>query len=160
MIFLGYAVGGPLWGWLSDKIHRRIIPMMLGCLFATASLAAVIYMPTLSYYGLLTLLFSVGACTSAKIIVFALGRDYNIHAMTGTSVAFTNMVIMLGGAIFQPVIGKMLDSAAGGPMLTAGQVMYRPEDYASAMAILPITLFVSSIMICFLKETYCRQVEQ
>lgn len=158
MVFLGFAIGGPFWGWLSDSIRRRLMPMMLGALLSSATLSVSIYLNTLGYSAILFFLFLVGFFSSAQILVFALGRDNNLHHHTGTAMAFTNMLVMIGGAILQPSIGYLLDlSKSLQPV--AERMNYTINDYHSAMLVLPISLFVASLMICLLKETYCKQTQ-
>jgi MFS family permease len=158
MIFLGFAVGGPLWGWLSDRIRRRLIPMMLGALLSCAALSASIYLDALGYGAILVFLFLSGMFSSAQILVFAVGRDNTSHVNTGTAMAFTNMLVMVGGAVLQPAIGYFLDLSKGLEPVTE-RMSYTINDYHSAMLVLPISLFVASLMICLLRETYCKQIQ-
>ncbi len=158
MVFLGFAVGGPFWGWLSDSIRRRLIPMMLGALLSCATLSASIYLDGLGYFTTLFFLFLVGLFSSAQILVFAVGRDNNTHGHTGTAMAFTNMLVMVGGVVLQPMIGYLLDlSKKAQPV--AERMIYTINDYHSAMLVLPISLFVASLMICLLRETHCKQIQ-
>lgn len=156
MIFLGFAVGGPFWGWLSDSMGRRLTPMMLGALLSCTALSACIYIEGLSYLTTLLFLFLVGIFSSAQILVFAVGRDNNTHGHTGTAMAFTNMLVMAGGAVLQPTIGYLLDLSKNAQPV-AERMNYTINDYHSAMIVLPISLFVASLMICLLRETYCKQ---
>ncbi|MFX8227140.1 hypothetical protein ABTL27_19905, partial [Acinetobacter baumannii] len=69
--------------------------------------------------------------------------------------AVTNGLVMLGGVIFQPVIGIILDR------LWSGQVendlrVYSPADYQCAMLILPVALVISAFLTLALRETHAR----
>lgn len=158
MVFLGFAVGGPIWGWFSDRIRRRNLPLMLGALFSCGTISASIYMPNITHYGVLMALFLTGLFSSAQILVFAIGRDNNSHAITGTAMAFTNMVVMIGGAILQPMIGYFLDEAAINHPHVHMQ-NFLAQDYQSALGLLPICLLVASLLTFLLRETYCKQIE-
>ena len=69
------------------------------------------------------------------------------------------MLVMAGGAVLQPSIGYLLDiSKHANPVEELSG--YSISHYHSAMLILPISLFVASLMICLLKETYCKQIQR
>src|SRR5690606_29868707 len=108
MIFLGWAIGGPINGWISDRIQQRRLPILLGGLMACALSTIILYLPIpKSMVPSLFLVF--GMVSSAQIIVFAVGRENSPQNLAGTAVALTNTFVMLGGALFQPAIGFLLD---------------------------------------------------
>ena len=61
------------------------------------------------------------------------------------------MVVMVGGVVLPPLIGKLLDNSLqmvdGLPSLTI-------HDYSSALAILPAALLLAGILSALLKESY------
>jgi len=66
------------------------------------------------------------------------------------------MLIMAGGAVFQPVVGKLLDMHATGELGANGLPIYNPSDYTFALSIIPIGVAVAIFLSAFLKETYCE----
>jgi len=153
-VFLGFAIGGPLMGWLSDRMSRRRLPMILGALASAVCLTAVIYIPYLHAFAVTVLLFLAGLFASSQVIVFAVGRDNNEPALVGTAVAFTNMAVMMGGVVFQPLVGSLLDWVSEGNMVN-GILVYGSHDYMIALAALPVMLVLGALFVAFfLKETY------
>lgn len=62
---------------------------------------------------------------------------------------------MMGGFIFQPIVGDVLDWLWDG-RLEDGIRVYRAHHYIIALSIIPIGLFIASIVTLFVKETYQR----
>lgn len=158
LIFLGFIVGGPLIGGLSDKIHRRRMPMFWGAVGATATICAIFYIPTLSQPAIFTLLFIFGIFYGAQVIVFAAGREIAPHRLAGTAIATTNMFVMIGGMVLQPFIGSLLDKhwlMTNGSSLY-GIKVYTLADYNYAILSIPICLFAAAIFALLIKETGCR----
>jgi MFS family permease len=156
MIFLGWAIGGPLAGWLSDKIKRRRLPLTIGSLVAAILIALVVYLPGFPPLLVYPVLFVFGLFSSVQVIVFALSCDYTVSKASGTVVAFTNMLVMFGGMVFQPFIGYMLDWAHGPVCATCEAVVYNTHDYRVALIVLPVGLIISLILTFFVKETHCK----
>ncbi|MBM3208658.1 MAG: MFS transporter, partial [Chlamydiae bacterium] len=70
LIFIGFAVGAPIFGWLSDKLGRRCTVMYWGTLLAFLTISLVIYCPIQSIYILGFLLFVFGFSISSFLLCF------------------------------------------------------------------------------------------
>ncbi len=67
------------------------------------------------------------------------------------------MVIVASGAIFQPLIGKLLDFSWRGATYN-GIRLYSLHNYQLALTLLPIVLFIAIIISTFfIRETRCIQ---
>ncbi|MGB6976938.1 MAG: MFS transporter [Gammaproteobacteria bacterium] len=155
MIFLGWAIGGPLMGWLSDRIYQRRLPMTIGSAFAALLLAVVLYVPGVSAHAIYVIFFVFGFFSSAQVIVFAVGREISPLRSAGTAIALTNMFVMIGGVLFQPLIGKVLDMFWSGQMAN-GVRLYSSSNFQLALSILPLGLLLTVVISFFLRETHCR----
>jgi MFS family permease len=155
IFFIGWGVGAPLVGWLSDRIGRRRAPLLLALFVKTLALAGLIYVPGLPTFALAALSFLVGFFGSAQIICFALVKENNAAALSGTAIGFLNCVVTGAGALFQPLVGVLLDFAWTGEA-ALGARTYSAEAYRLALASL-IACCVSGLL-CLLavRETYCR----
>ncbi len=156
---LGWIISGPIVGWISDKIHLRVLPLTLTGFFAAALLCVVFYVPNLNTDWFPALFFLIGFGLGAHPLCFALGKETNSIQMSGTSVAFTNMLIMLGGMLFQPIAGKLLDLHASGALGADGLPIYTASDYTYALSIVPVGVAIGIFLSLFLKETHCRQLK-
>lgn len=150
-MFLGWAVGAPIAGYLSDLSGRRVLPLVLGAALAFICISLVLYLPGLSYMNLNILLFLYGVFSGVEIIVFVMGRENSGARLSGTVFAAVNMIVTLGGVIFQPLVGKLLDTF-GDSGLVGGEHVYTVVDYQIALSILPIALLLVTILGFFMKD--------
>jgi sugar phosphate permease len=166
MLFLGFTIGAPINGYISDKIARRKLPMFFGAMGAAIVMSVIIYMPHLTQSTLNILMFGLGLLYSSQAIVFAVGRELSPEEAAGTAIATTNMMVMMGAMLLQPLVGKLLDlsqlwnlthSAEPTLILTAPNVqemVHSAADYQLALSILPIGILMAAILTFFLRETY------
>lgn len=156
MIFLGWAIGGPFMGYFSDKIGKRKPLIWLGTAMTSLLLLVIFYYPDLTHFQISILLLLVGLFSSAEIICFAIGRENCPQHLAGTVIAVTNCLVVCS-AVFQVLVGKLLDKTWDGQMLDSMKV-YSAENYRAAMLILPVLTLIAFILNFFLKETNCKQV--
>lgn len=168
MIFLGFTIGAPIMGTLSDRLHRRKLPMALGALGALLMVMAVMYIPNLSETQIFVFLFFLGVFYSSQAIVFAVGRELAPYHAAGTAMAFTNMIVMLGGMFIQPLVGVLLDWQVKQripEVITKLQpketlaTLYTGHDYQFALTVVPIGILIALILTFVLKETYAATEE-
>jgi sugar phosphate permease len=150
MIFLGWAMGGPLAGLISDRTQRRRLPLMLGSITGMMVLLVVIYYPPLPTVVLFSLLVLFGILSSVEIIVFAVARENSPDGVTGTAIALTNFMVVCAG-FMQWLVGKMLDRLWDGTLIN-GYPYYSAKGYHLALMILPISMLVAFILCFALKE--------
>ncbi len=165
MLFLGFTIGAPLMGCISDKIHRRKLPMLIGAASAALVMMSIMYIPGLSTKGLNCLMFLLGLLYSVQSIVFAVGRELSPKEAAGTAIATTNMIVMIGAMLLQPLVGRLLDWSlitrqSKMPVqdlpLTNMQQLYSVEDYQFALSIVPLGILIAALLTFFLKETYAQ----
>jgi len=154
-VFIGWGVGAPLAGWLSDRIGRRRPPLIAGLAVETAALAALVYIPGLPMPVLAALCFVVGFCGSAQIVCFALVRENHATTLSGTAIGFLNGMVTGAGALFQPLVGALLDLAWTGET-ALGVRVYDPGAYRLAFASLIVCCLVGFLCLLAVRETYCR----
>ncbi|MBX9704672.1 MAG: MFS transporter, partial [Gammaproteobacteria bacterium] len=108
-ILIGALIGSPLAGWTSDKMGRRKLPMVIGAIISFIITMLILYGHNFSYATLIALYFFVGLFTSSQIISYPLVAESNSALLTATSVSVVSFNVISGGAIFQPVVGYLLD---------------------------------------------------
>jgi sugar phosphate permease len=153
-IFIGWAIGGPLFGWLSDKIRRRKPIIIVSAVLSLLFISILLYMPFLPLALLFIVAFLYGMSNIGVATCYAASCELNPQKLAGTSLGFTNMAsILVGGALFQPLLGWMLDLNWQGEYLN-GVRLYSAHDFQMTMLILPACLVVCLILSLFLKESY------
>jgi MFS family permease len=155
MIFFGWAIGGPFYGWLSDRIGLRKLPMVVAALGTMLIMTTILFAPV-GPIAIKLLMFLLGAMSSGFILAFSIVREINLPMLTGTAIGLINTLNNLSGALAQPIVGKILDKQWDGTLLPNGHPAYSLEMYNSALLFLPICLFVALLLMPFIKETYCR----
>ncbi len=158
MIFFGTVLGSPLAGWISDKLGRRKLPMLVGTLLSMVLILIIMYIPNMPNGVLEGLFFLLGLITSAQVISYPTIAESNPLAITAMSVSVISFSTIGGGAVFIPFFGRLMD-ANWSHTITNGIPVYAAGDYHHAMLIMPIALVIAFIAACLLKETYCRKTE-
>ena len=154
-ILFGFTAGAPAWGWLSDRIGRRKVPMLAGAATGVASTAAALYVPGLPLSIYSVLLFFVGFGGGAMSVSYAAAREHTAGGGTGAALGFVNMVSVLGGAVFQPLIGWLLDLQWDG-RLADGARVYAAETFRKAFLVLPALYALAFLFALRVRETWCR----
>lgn len=155
VFFVGWGIGAPLFGWLSDRIGRRRRPLLIALALKTVALAALIYISGLPLVALIALSFLVGFFGSAQILCFALVKENHNSALSGTAIGFLNGIVTGAGALFQPLVGILLDLAWTGEIASGARV-YHAEAYRLAFGSLIACCIGGLLCLLAVRETYCR----
>lgn len=153
LLFVGWGIGAPTIGWLSDHLRRRRPLLSLGCALVTLQLLAAIYAPALSIGPMSALLIGIGFAGSAMTLTFAGARESNDPANSGAALGIVNTAVMASGALFQPLIGLLLDLAWDGRMV-AGARVYSAGAYQLALAVLPIASAGAALVAALMRESH------
>jgi len=159
MIFVGTIIGSPVAGLISDRMSLRRLPMLIGAILSMAVIAALMYLPTLSYHNLLVLFFLLGLFTSTQVISYPMITESNSRMLTGTSMGLASVLIMGGGALSQPLFGWLLDYGWNGTLVD-GAPLYAPANYLLALSMIPATFVVGYLFAWFTKETNCKPFDE
>lgn len=152
---LGWALGAPLGGWLSDFLGRRKAPLLVAGLLNIVCLAILFYLPGIPLTVTAGLIFAVGTLSGTMVITYALAREITPPATHGTVTGFINMGTVGAGAILQPIIGLLLDWQWDGRIIDGARV-YALEAYDTAFACLMLWAVLGVVSLAFLRETHCR----
>lgn len=154
LLFLGYAIGCPIAGLASDLLRRRKIVLLASAILTTLMISLIVFYPELllTKFTLYLALFAFGLAYSGQVIIFSVACDISPSNCAGSAIAITNMFTMIGGLVFQPLIGYFLDKAWRGGMLD-GVRSYSAANYQHALVILPLTIGASILLGLWLKET-------
>lgn len=145
-VFIGWAVGGPMLGYLSDYFSKRKLLLSLGSLMS-ALFFTLFFVYDFSPFVVGFLLFLAGVAGSTQVLVFAVSRDNTPSVASGSAAAFTNLLVMLAG-ILQPISGLLMD------YVNTSKIPYHYTEaaYNSAMALVPAALIISCILSLCIKD--------
>ena len=158
LVFVGWAIASPLWGIFSNRIGRRKPSMYIGSVGALISCTVFIYAPIESSWIMELFLFTFGIFSAGFLPAFAVAKELCSQKYVATGLSFMNMMNMIGIAVGQPVIGYILDKLWRGDIVDKVRV-YPLEAYQIALAILPVGMLISLLILPQLRETYCRNVQ-
>jgi MFS family permease len=151
MIFFGFLIGGPLFGLFSDRIAKRKWPMIMGGVLNLLCIL-VILKSDFAYPILAGLFFLLGVFSASQILVFPLIMESVPGNIIASSESLSAVLIMGGGALFQPVFGLLLNHFS---QYTSA---YTATAFKQAMWLLPITFLIATLLACFMKETHCKRL--
>ena len=155
-MLVAWAVGGPLFGGISDRIGRRKPLYILGCMLAVTAWAVILFLPDLPLPLLVIVLLVAGFTSGCMIISFVFAKESVPIHLSGTVNGVTNMGIMLGPTLLQPAVGWMLDRRWSGDLVD-GIRIYNMTAYHAGFILMIVWAMLSFGLLFFTRETYCRQ---
>jgi len=155
MLFLGMLLGGPTFGWISDRWLVRKTPMFAGLLLCFIAIAVLLLAPNLGFYSVALLMFLIGIGSSAQILAYPTVTDSNPAALAGSALGLTSTLIMAGGAVIQPVVGWLIEYKWDG-LIAAGMPIFSYTNYNFAFWSMPLALIIATGLVFRIKETNCK----
>jgi len=140
MLFVGMMVGAPIFGFMSDKLRLRKAPMLFGAVICMSTMLLLLPSGPLSIGSLNLLFFLIGFGSSSQVLAYPTVAEINPLALTGSSLGLASTLIMSGGAIFQPIVGWLVD-----------------VNYNLTLWLVIGALIMSAVAALFIRETYCRR---
>lgn len=142
MLYIGAILGSPVMGFISDVISRRKPVMIFGSFFVSLFIV-IIFKSHLNFYFLSFIFFFLGIFASTYSLGYAVVIESSDLHMFNTSLAVTNVIIVLGVSTF-----LNLYSIHDSSVINGGSYAY-------------VLLFAGSIcslvLSIFLKETFCKR---
>jgi MFS family permease len=143
---VGWIIGCPLLGWVSDHIGRRKPVIVGGASVLFASLAWILFGPA-SVLPPYVLGLTAGIGSGAAMLPYTVIKEANPPEMSGTATGVINFLNFTFSALLGPVFGWILAAASGGATsmgLEHFQTAFEPLLYGVALAI---------VLTLLLKET-------
>ena len=154
-MLLGFAIGGPLLGALSDRIGRRKLPYLGAALVHAACWVIFLLHEGLPADALYLLFAAIGFSAGGLIVGFAFSREVNHPGAAGTVGGVVNMAVLGFAAIQQSAIGWILDRNWQGVMIEGARV-YDAAAYHAAFLWLAISALGAVVFVALTRETHCR----
>lgn len=155
---LGLLVGAPLIGWLSDRLRRRRLPLLVMTGLNVFTWLALVGPATPIAPALLPLVcFLIGLGSSVVVLVFAAIREVNDPRYVGVALGFHNLPTFLSFGLTQWVTGLVLDRYWDGA-LVAGARVYGADAYRAAFALCLLLAAGAFVSACLAPETRGRNI--
>lgn len=155
-IFIGWGIGGPFQGLISDRIGKRKPLLYFSACCSLIFMCVTLFLPV-SYAVLIFIMFCYGFSNSGLVVSYAISGEINPARQTGATIAFTNMASVFLGTCCQPLIGYLLVYYWSGVKNNLGVPIYDAHAYKNAMIFLPVMLLMAILVALFIKETNCKK---
>ena len=153
-LYTGWLFGAPFFGWISDRIGNRVRPMYIASIATLTICIALIYFEHMSSGMIGGLLFALGFASSGFVLSFVVIREINPITIAGTALGFANTLNTLIGAIFQPLIGILLEWTSRDMIFNEqGDRLFQLNDYQNALSSLIFALALSILLLTRVPET-------
>jgi MFS family permease len=143
---LGWIIGCPVLGAISDRLGRRKPVIVAGGVVLFACLLWILYGPA-DVFPPYVLGLVAGIASGAAMLPYTVIKEANPPEMSGTATGVVNFLNFTFSALLGPVFGRILQRVSGGAAsmsLEHYQTAFEPLLYGVALAI---------VLTLFLKET-------
>lgn len=158
LIFIGWTIGGPLAGWLSDQMGRRKPMMIFSALSGAVLMSWIVFSNHYTANQAYLILFLFGLTNTGVGVAYALSTELLPREVVGTTLAFTNMLSIFVGALLQPIVGLLVDHVAGSRAFHVE--LLHLSDFRFSLILCPICSIVALLLALFMKETYCNPLKK
>lgn len=150
MLAVGLIFGGPLQTWLSGRVFKgRKAVLVISSIISTGIVILLVVATdglSLPVLSLICLLF--GMFTSASVVIgFSATKELFPVQIAGTSIGLINLFPFAGGAVFQPIVGLILqrhEEVAN---------VYSVAGYRASFSLLLCCALIALACAFFVKET-------
>jgi MFS family permease len=143
---MGWIIGCPLLGFISDRIGRRKPVIIVSALILLACLAWILYGPA-DVFPPYVLGLVAGVVSGAAMLPYTVIKEVNPPGMSGTATGVVNFLNFTFSALLGPVFARLLMGVSGGAdsmTIEHYRTAFQPLLYGVALAI---------ILTLLLKET-------
>ena len=156
-LLVAWAIGGPFFGWLSDRLGNRKRLYLIGSVISIAGWLSIIFITKIPVYGLVVMLLVTGFSSGCIIITFAFAKESVPVDLSGTVSGVVNMGVMMGPTLLQPAVGWILDLKWQGEVIR-GIRLYSLNAYQTGFSLMIAWAVLSFFLLFFTRETNCRQM--
>jgi sugar phosphate permease len=155
LVPVGFIIGAPLSGWVSHRIFRTRVDMLLCLLVLMTVVWAVLSFacPVLTTGGMIALLLIIGGIAGGfGTNIWTLVREITPSHILGLTSGLLNIFPLLGPAILQIVTGAILDHTG----MVDG--MYPPTAYRDAFLVC-LMIIAGCLVLCMILRKELRSKE-
>lgn len=144
MVPIGWVIGCPLLGYISDRIGRRKPVLVGGALIMLAAAMAAVYLPEAALPRYVVPL-ALGIGSGAAMIPFTMIKEANPPEVKGTAAGVMNFLVFMVTGIMSPFVAHMMTPASGSGLSL--------HDFQQGFAPLIVGIVLSIGLSLVIKET-------
>lgn len=149
-LFIGATLGAPLFGWLSDRMQLRVIPMKMG---AGMSLLSFLFIVAIGpvHPAIMFILFGwLGVVTSAQVLSYPVVTESSSPMLTATSVSVVSLSVISSGSVLDQLFGFLVKYHHGASFSDVGDYML--SDFQFALWLVPVLFALGYLVTMFIQE--------
>jgi len=151
MLFpVGFLLGGPLLGFLSDRVfrNRKSVALLAMGFYTVFFFPLTGFFPTPSLIMIGGIFFFIGFLTSCGNVMYANIKELLPSSISGTAMSAVNFFTMAGAGVFQHVMGVSIDKFS----LPQGQLP--PEAFSFAFGLCFVAAALGTVVYLFVREVH------
>ena len=151
MVAVGLIVGSPVLSMLSDRVlaSRKKVMIISSIAVVLTMLALTVFTDRLTLPILYVAFFCIGMFSAAIVVIaFTATKELFPVEIAGTSVGTVNLFPFAGGAVFQTLLGYVVERVSG-----TGDT-YSVAGYRAVFLVCLIASIIALVAISFMKETF------
>lgn len=145
-IFLGWMLGSPGMGFVSDRINNRKGVMLFGLIAVFISYFCILWITSLNYMVLCLLIFLTGFFSGVELVTIAHICEVNPSSVKGAAIGIANFIVFILSAMLSPLLGFLLDWFS---RTTLNSVI----QYQLTLSIISFFLFIAFFCCFWIKES-------
>ena len=149
-LFIGWMIGSPLFGYLTDRYGNPLHYLKLGTFLAFVSILILLFLAQHSVILFTIILFLFGVFSSAFLLVFTIAKESMELEYAGTVSGFLNMINELVPGLLQAGMGLVLNWCWNGKILN-GAHCYSAMDYHKAAFTLPLVVGTALLLVFLIR---------
>ena len=150
-MLIAWALGGLAFAAISQRLGRRKPPIAAGLAASAILWSFIVFIPALPRLELVALLLATAFATGAAMLTFPFAKESVPPRLAGTVSGITNMGMMLGGMLMQPLVGFVLDRHWSGETAN-GVRLYDFEAWQRGFSLMLAWVGVASVALAFARE--------
>lgn len=151
-IWIGYSIGCPLIGKISDHMNRRVPLMVFSAFCGFIFSILLLYYPSNNSIFLAICFIGVGLGASGQVLSFAITTEIVPEKLQTTFLGLNNTILMLSGAAISTFISTIIHVKGASDNIT-----YKTADFTKGLSAIPILFLVAFFISLFsIKETFCK----
>lgn len=151
LVWLGMAIGAPLYGKLSDALRRRKPLFIFSASIGLIGSLALLFCPTNAYFLVILFIIFIGLAGAGQAITFPTIAELVPSKYHASSLGLNNFFVVFSGAILPPFVSSIIQSASSGETLTQ-------TGFTLGLTVMPLLFLLALVVGLFtVKETFCRQ---
>ena len=151
-IYIGAAIGCPLFAWISRTLNSLRMTILLGGFAVVGLLAYIVFIPNIPLWAANVAFFGIGLGTGADILCFTGACTLMGPSAAATVTGFLNCIVTLASAMIQQNVGMVLDYFWDGAMTIDHTPIYSIHTYHVAFGVITSCTLIFSLLAFFVKE--------